>query len=107
MAVIHVTTRDGQMKDLTVDTKGGYTLMEVLRDNNMDVEAVCGGSCSCATCHVYIDDAWAGKLAPRGPDETELVEMTYSFKPNNSRLSCQIPLSDALDGLVVIVAPPE
>lgn len=107
MAVMHVTTRNGQQQDLTVGSKGGYTLMELLRDNNLEVEAICGGSCSCATCHVFIDDAWIGKLPPRGPDETELVEQTSDYRPNNSRLSCQIAFSDALDGLKVTIAPAE
>jgi 2Fe-2S ferredoxin len=105
MAVIHVTDRAG--KAHTITAKTGATLMENLRDNNMDVEAICGGCCSCATCHVFVDDAWAAKMPPRTSDEKELVEQTSSYKPANSRLSCQIKFTEALDGLVVTVAPSE
>ena len=105
MPVIHVTNRAGKKHDF--DVKPGQTLMEALRDNNMDVEAICGGCCSCATCHVFVDDAWVGKLPPRSEDEQELVSETESFQPNNSRLSCQIKLTPELDGIVVTVAPEE
>jgi 2Fe-2S ferredoxin len=105
MAVINVTNRAGQTQAIT--GKVGNTLMEILRDNDMDVEAICGGCCSCATCHVFIDDAWTAKLPARTADETELVEQTNAYKPANSRLSCQIKFSDALDGIAVTVAPAE
>ena len=105
MPVIHVTNRAGQKH--TIEAKAGQNLMEVLRDKNMDVEAICGGCCSCATCHVFIDDAWAGKLPAKSADEQELVEETESYKPNNSRLSCQVKITDALDGIVIEVAPEE
>lgn len=105
MAKINVTTRAG--KAVSIDGKPGHTLMEILRDNDLDVEAACGGSCSCATCHVFIDDAWLEKLPKRSPDELELVEQTTFFKGKNSRLSCQIKFTDALDGIVLTVAPAE
>jgi 2Fe-2S ferredoxin len=105
MTVIHVTNRAGQKH--TIEAKPGQTLMEALRDHNMDVEAICGGCCSCATCHVFIDDAWTGKLPARSDDEQELVSETESYKPANSRLSCQIKLTPALDGITLTVAPEE
>lgn len=105
MAVIHVTNRAGEQH--TVEAAPGNTVMEILRDADMDVEAICGGCCSCATCHVFVDDAWVGKTGTRSEDEQELVEQTESYKPDNSRLSCQIKFTDELDGLVVTVAPPE
>lgn len=105
MPVLHVTNRAGQKQ--TLEGKAGNTLMEILRDNNIDVEAICGGCCSCATCHVFIDDAWAAKLPPRSADEQELVEETESYKAANSRLSCQINFTDALNGLSLTVAPSE
>jgi 2Fe-2S ferredoxin len=103
MAVIHVTNRAG--KTQTITGKVGFTLMEILRDAGMDVEAICGGCCSCATCHVFVDDAWADKVVPRGDDERELVEQTRSFNEKTSRLSCQIKFTEALDGIIVTVAP--
>ena len=105
MAVINVTNRAGKTQAIT--GKVGNTLMEILRDADMDIEAICGGCCSCATCHVFIDDAWAGKVPARTADETELVEQTNSYKAANSRLSCQIKFTEALDGIAVTVAPAE
>jgi len=105
MAVINVTNRAGKTQAIT--GKVGNTLMENLRDAGMDVEAICGGCCSCATCHVFIDDAWVSQMPARSADELELVEQTRAFRPANSRLSCQIKFTEALDGLAVTVAPEE
>ncbi len=105
MAVINVTNRAGQK--FVIQGKVGATLMENLRDNNLDVEAICGGCCSCATCHVFVEDVWLEKLADRSADEQELVEQTSAYKAERSRLSCQIKFSEALDGIAVTVAPPE
>lgn len=105
MAKINVTTRAG--KQVAIDGKVGNTLMENLRDNDLDVEAACGGSCSCATCHVFIDDAWLSKVGERSVDEQELVEQTTFYKGANSRLSCQILFTESLDGLALTVAPEE
>lgn len=105
MPKLHVTDRSGKKHD--IDGKVGQTLMEILRDHNLDIEAICGGCCSCATCHILVDDAWAGKLPARSADEQELVEETESYKAANSRLSCQVKLTDALDGISLTVAPEE
>lgn len=105
MATIHVINRAGEKHE--IEGKAGATLMEVLRDNDMDVEAICGGCCSCATCHVFIDEEWAGKLPARSEDEQELVEETESYKEANSRLSCQIAITDDLNGLSLVIAPEE
>ena len=105
MSVIHVTNRAGERH--AIEGKPGNTVMEILRDADMDVEAICGGCCSCATCHVIVDDAWADKVGLRSEDEQELVEQTESYRPSNSRLSCQIKFTDDLDGLSVTVAPPD
>lgn len=105
MAKINVTTRAG--KQVVIDGRLGHTLMENLRDNDLDVEAACGGSCSCATCHVFVDDAWLEKLPRRTEDEQELVEQTTFYRARNSRLSCQIKFTEGLDGIAVTVAPAE
>ncbi len=105
MAVIHVTNRKGQA--LAIQGKVGATLMENLRDNDLDIEAACGGCCSCATCHVFVDAAWVNKVGVRSDDENELVSQTEAYDPQRSRLSCQIKFTDALDGIVLTVAPPE
>ena len=105
MAVINVTDRSGKTEAIT--GKIGNTVMEVLRDAGKDVEAICGGCCSCATCHVIVDEAWVSKLPERTIDEFELVEQTRSFKGDRSRLSCQVKFTEALDGIALTVAPAE
>lgn len=105
MATLHVTNRAGEKH--TLDAKTGTTLMEILRDADMDIEAICGGCCSCATCHIFIDGDWAAKMLELSEDEQELVEETESYKEGNSRLSCQITLTDDMDGLSITVAPEE
>lgn len=103
MPIIHVTTRDGGQRD--VEAESGRSLMENLRDGGIDeILALCGGNCSCATCHVHVDQAWLDKLPPMGADEDDLLDSSDA-RQDNSRLSCQIPVTDALDGLAVAVAP--
>jgi 2Fe-2S ferredoxin len=104
MARVTVIDRDGG--EHQVDAKTGVSVMEVLRDSgDFGVAAICGGLCSCATCHVYVDDAWFGKLKARHNDEQEILTALSSFKPNSSRLSCQIPFTNDIDGIKVTVAP--
>ncbi len=103
MAKIIVTTRTGEISEVT--GKPGYSVMEILRDNGFDeIAAICGGSCSCATCHVYVDRDQLDRLAAQSEDEYDLVSSTDHHKPE-SRLSCQIDFSEALDGLRVTIAP--
>ena len=103
MPHIQVTTRDGEIRELDVAASG--FLMEALRDANIDgVEAICGGCCSCATCHVHVDPEWLDKLPPMEGDEDDLLD-TSDHRVASSRLSCQLPFSDALDGLRVAIAP--
>jgi ferredoxin, 2Fe-2S len=102
MAKLTVVLRDGSEKILDGDTS--LTVMENIRDAGIDeLLALCGGCCSCATCHVHVDEAFADRLPPIGPDEDDLLEST-SDRDARSRLSCQIPFSDALDGLRVTIA---
>jgi ferredoxin, 2Fe-2S len=84
-----------------VDVANGATVMQGAVDNNVrGIIAECGGACSCATCHVYVDDAWMEKVGRRGELEGDMLEAVVDLRPT-SRLSCQIAVSDALDGLVV------
>ncbi len=99
---ILVTDRDGNQQALEGDSNS--TLMEVIRDKGLDIEAACGGCCACATCHVYIDIKWLRKLNPIDEDEESMLDQAFSVK-NNSRLSCQITLSEDLDGLELELAP--
>ena len=105
MPILNVTNRAGEKHQ--IEGKSGATLMEVLRDNDMDVEAMCGGCCSCATCHVFVEGDWAAKLPALSEDEQELVEETESYQAGHSRLSCQVTLTDDMDGMAVTVAPEE
>ncbi len=81
--------------------------METLRDAGLPVEAICGGCCSCATCHVYIDADWTSIAGPRTDDEDELLQTTEHMDPAFSRLGCQIPIEPKLDGLRLTLAPEE
>lgn len=102
MATITVITRDGTEKQVEADTN--LTLMEVIRDNGFDeLLALCGGCCSCATCHVHVDPAFADKLPPMSEDEDDLLDSS-DHRDANSRLSCQCQMSEALDGLRVTIA---
>jgi ferredoxin, 2Fe-2S len=103
MPKLIVVTRDGTEHD--VDAKAGFSVMEIIRDNGFDeLLALCGGCCSCATCHVHVDESWTGKLPPRSEDEDDLLESS-DHRNERSRLSCQIAFEDALDGLRVEIAP--
>ena len=103
MPKLVVVDRSGAEK--TVEAKAGVSVMEAIRDNGFDeLLALCGGCCSCATCHVHVDAAWADKIEPMSEDENDLLDSS-DYRTDSSRLSCQIAMSDALDGLKVAIAP--
>ena len=85
----------------TVEAEIGSTVMETAQRNNVtSIVAECGGSCTCATCHVYVDEAWVAKTGEPSPMEEDMLDFAFEVKPT-SRLSCQIKVTEALDGLVV------
>lgn len=103
MPELHITTRDGN--EATVSGNGELSVMEVIRDAGFDeLQALCGGVCACATCHVYVDPEFAGMLPPLGDDESDLLDGS-GHRTARSRLSCQVPFDDALNGLRVTIAP--
>ena len=103
MPVLIVTDREGAEHKL--NAKMNSTVMETIRDGGIDeLLALCGGSCSCATCHVYVDDDWIGITGTPLEEEGDLLDSSEHRKAN-SRLSCQIPVTAALDGLQVTIAP--
>jgi 2Fe-2S ferredoxin len=103
MPSLNIVTRDGVER--TVEARAGWSVMENIRDNGFDeLLALCGGCCSCATCHVHVDPDWIEKVGPRGTDEDDLLD-TSDHKTEYSRLSCQIVYGEALDGLRVSIAP--
>ncbi|MDE0061818.1 MAG: 2Fe-2S iron-sulfur cluster-binding protein [Gammaproteobacteria bacterium] len=105
MPTVHVTDRDGNAHRL--HAAEGSVLMEVLRDGDMGIEAICGGQCACATCHCLIDPDWFGKTGARGGDEEDLVSCLDAYDAGRSRLTCQLRVSAELDGLSLTVAPEE
>ena len=98
---IRVIDRDGNKHEL--EGYSNSTLMEILRDADLDIEAACGGCCACATCHVYINDQWLEKISPKDDDEESMLDQAFDVR-NTSRLSCQISLSDELDGIELEIA---
>lgn len=103
MPKLIVTTREGDTSEIEVED--GLTVMEAIRDNGFDeLLALCGGCCSCATCHIHVDPAFKDMLPEMSEDEDDLLEST-EHRVETSRLSCQIPFSSELDGLKVTIAP--
>lgn len=103
MPKLVVVNRAGEEK--TVEASAGLSVMEAIRDNGFDeLLALCGGCCSCATCHIHVDAAWTDKLPAMSEDENDLLDSS-DHRSDASRLSCQIQLTDALDGLKVTIAP--
>ena len=99
MPKITYTDKDG--KSRTVDAETGSTVMETaIRNNVPGIEAECGGACACATCHIYVDEAWREATGKPSAMEESMLDFAEEVEPN-SRLSCQIRVSDALDGLIV------
>jgi 2Fe-2S ferredoxin len=101
---MHVVVTDHEGQEHELEGLDGWRLMEVIRDWGLDIKAECGGACTCATCHVWVDPAWFDKLPGRSDDEEDLIFSTMDQRPT-SRLSCQIILNDELDGLRVTLAP--
>jgi ferredoxin, 2Fe-2S len=98
---------DRDKPEREIEGEAGMSVMEVLREGGCDdVEAVCGGCCSCATCHVYVDPEFADRLPPISKDEAGMLE-GLTHRTAQSRLSCQLPFSAALAGIRVTVAPEE
>ena len=102
MPKIIITNRDGKKHEIDADPN--FTLMEAIRDKGFDIEASCGGCCACATCHVYIDNKWKTRVTKLNDDEESMLDLAFDVR-DNSRLSCQIELSDELDGLELEIAP--
>ncbi len=101
MTKITFVSHDGNSQE--VDAENGSTVMESAIKNSIPgIEAECGGACACATCHVYVDEKWKDIVGEPEVMEEDMLDFAWEMKPN-SRLSCQIKVSDALDGLIVTV----
>jgi 2Fe-2S ferredoxin len=99
--MVKITFIDHDGKSRTVNAEPGSTVMEnAIRNGVPGIEAECGGACACATCHVHVDPVWLEKTGKPSPMEEDMLDFAFDVRAN-SRLSCQIKVSDALDGLIV------
>ena len=105
MGKIVVTDRAGEKHEIEIAV--GDNIMEPLRELDNGIEALCGGMCSCATCHIFIEPKWSEKIAAAQDDELELLEETECYRKDESRLSCQIEFTESLDGMTFTIAPEE
>ena len=99
---IHVTDRAGERH--TLQALEGYRIMEIIRDWGLDIKAECGGACACATCHVHVAENWTDQLHPIEAEEEDMLDQAFDVR-DNSRLSCQLLMTEELDGLEVTLAP--
>lgn len=99
---IYVTDQTGKEHEL--EGIEGWRVMEIIRDYGLPIKAECGGCCSCATCHVYVDPEWIQRLYPMRQDEQDMLDTAPDVR-DTSRLSCQILMSEELDGLRLTLAP--
>jgi len=100
MARITYVEHDGT--EHVVEVRTGLTVMEGARDNNVPgIEADCGGACACSTCHVYLHPDWVDRVPPKDAMEADMLDFAYEPDETLSRLTCQIKITDALDGLIV------
>lgn len=107
MNTIDIKVIDRRGEGHQVSWEPDQSLMEALRDNDLPVLASCGGTASCATCHVFLEEDAFASLSERTEDELELLVETEEYRPCSSRLSCQIDHDPTLEGLTVILAPEE
>jgi len=98
---IYVTDQAGKEHEL--DAIEGWRVMEIIRDHGLPIKAECGGACACATCHVYVDESWEDKLVEMSDEEEEMLDEAFEVE-DNSRLSCQLIMSEELNGLKVKLA---
>ena len=100
--MVRVTFKTHDGNEHIVEAKSGASLMEAARDNSVPgIEADCGGACACATCHVYVADDWVSQLPSKEDMEKDMLDFAWEPDSTTSRLSCQIKLSENLDGLTV------
>ena len=99
---ILVTDHSGQEHEL--EATPGFTIMEIIIDAGLDLEAICGGCCACATCHCYLNEEWLDKLNKADDDEESMLDQAYEVK-KNSRLSCQLTFSEELNGMRLTLGP--
>ena len=102
MGVIFVKDREGNSHKLKADA--GSTIMEIIRDAGLKIEAACGGCCACATCHVYVNEIWLKELTNKNEDEDSMLDQAF-YVENTSRLSCQLEFDEKINGIELTLAP--
>ena len=100
----HINVIDHEGSPHKIEATVGFSIMEIIRDAGLPIEAACGGCAACATCHVYVDEKWISKIPKIEDDEESMLDQTFNLK-NNSRLSCQIEYTNDLDGIILTLAP--
>ena len=100
---MEIVATDRKGSSQRIAAKLGQSVMVILKEAGLDVAAICGGNCICATCHIYVDQAWLEKLNPADEPEVELLGQLQHTRPD-SRLACQIPFTATLDGLAITLA---
>lgn len=99
-----IIVTDFENKEHQLDAIEGWRVMEIIRDHGLPIKAECGGACCCATCHVYVEGEWLDKIPNARDDELDMLDEAVDVE-DSSRLSCQLIMSEALDGLRVKLAP--
>ncbi|GBD43699.1 Ferredoxin-6 [bacterium HR40] len=102
MPKVYVVDREGVEHEL--EGQPGWSLMEIIREAGLPIEAACGGCCACATCHVYVDAEWLGRLEEPGEEENAMLDSAFEVR-ETSRLACQIRFRPELAGIRVTLAP--
>jgi ferredoxin, 2Fe-2S len=102
---LHIVVIDADGKRHRLPALSGWRIMEIIRDHDLPMRAECGGSCACATCHVYVAREWLDKIVPPNEEEQFMLDSVDGFNTERSRLSCQILMREDLDGLTVTLAP--
>ncbi len=104
MASMQIFVTDLNGVEHALEAVEGWRVMEIIREHGLPMKAECGGACSCATCHVYVDESWLGRLVGRREEEEDMLDEAFELE-DNSRLSCQIIMDESLDGLKLRLAP--
>ena len=102
MGTIFVKDRKGNSHKL--EAAAGSTIMEIIRDAGLEIEAACGGCCACATCHVYVSEIWLKRLKTMDEEENSMLDQAF-YVNNNSRLSCQLQFDEKINGIELVLAP--
>lgn len=101
---MHLLVTDREGREHRLEAIEGWRVMEVIRDWGMPIKAECGGACSCATCHIYVDPEWLDRLHPPTEEEFDQLDTAFAVE-TNSRLACQILMTPEMDGMRVTLAP--